>query len=74
MSATRRRVLARTGGPWAQARRLHRSPSPELFAGTAAAQSPGHTGATALLIPDPDGLALDLPRGFRCTGSCPARA
>ncbi|GAA2232104.1 PhoX family protein [Streptomyces nogalater] len=37
----------------------------EVFAGTAAAQSPGHAGYGPL-VPDPNGL-LDLPKGFRYT-------
>ncbi|MFF5536448.1 PhoX family protein [Streptomyces cinerochromogenes] len=63
MSATRRQILARasalgTGIAFTGA-------LSELFAGTAAAQSPGHTGYGPL-VPDPNGL-LDLPKGFRYT-------
>jgi secreted PhoX family phosphatase len=58
---SRRRVLAQTGAlgvSIAFAGNLS-----ELFAGTAAAQQPGH-GGYGPLAPDPDGL-LDLPEGFR---------
>ncbi len=60
-SSTRRQMLARTGVlgvSIAFAGNLS-----ELFTGTAAAQSLGHTGYGPL-VPDPKGL-LDLPKGFR---------
>ncbi|MEU9216057.1 PhoX family protein [Streptomyces sp. NPDC048376] len=60
-AATRRQVLARTGALGAGI--AFTGALSELFAGTAAAQSLGHTGYGPL-VPDPDGL-LDLPRGFR---------
>lgn len=59
--STRRQLLARTGAlgvSIAFAGNLS-----DLFANTAAAQPPGHTGYGPL-VPDPDGL-LDLPKGFR---------
>jgi secreted PhoX family phosphatase len=61
MSATRRQVLARSGALGLGI--AFTGALPELFAGTAAAQSLGHTGYGPL-VPDPDGL-LDLPKGFR---------
>ncbi|NED03826.1 DUF839 domain-containing protein, partial [Streptomyces sp. SID6648] len=61
MSATRREVLARTGALGAGI--AFTGALSELFAGTAAAQSLGHSGYGPL-VPDPDGL-LDLPKGFR---------
>jgi secreted PhoX family phosphatase len=61
MSATRRQVLARTGALGVGI--AFTGALSELFAGTAAAQSLGHTGYGPL-VPDPKGL-LDLPKGFR---------
>ena len=61
MSATRRQVLARSGALGAGI--AFSGALSELFAGTAAAQSLGHTGYGPL-VPDPKGL-LDLPKGFR---------
>ncbi|MFK8849888.1 alkaline phosphatase PhoX [Streptomyces sp. Ac-502] len=61
MSATRRQVLARTGALGVSI--AFAGSIPELFAGTATAQSAGRHGYGPL-IPDPAGL-LDLPKGFR---------
>jgi len=61
MSATRRQVLARSGALGVGI--AFTGALSELFAGTAAAQSLGHTGYGPL-VPDPKGL-LDLPKGFR---------
>lgn len=61
MSASRREVLARSGALGAGI--AFSGALSELFAGTAAASGPGHSGYGPL-IPDPDGL-LDLPKGFR---------
>ncbi|WP_367320243.1 alkaline phosphatase PhoX [Streptomyces sp. HUAS ZL42] len=61
MSATRRQILARTGALGAGI--AFTGALSELFAGTAAAQTLGHTGYGPL-VPDPNGL-LDLPKGFR---------
>jgi len=61
MSATRRQVLAGSGALGMGI--AFTGALPELFAGTAAAQSLGHTGYGPL-VPDPKGL-LDLPKGFR---------
>ncbi|MFG2359310.1 alkaline phosphatase PhoX [Streptomyces sp. NPDC048521] len=63
MSATRRQVLARASALGAGI--AFTGALSELFAGTAAAQSLGHTGYGPL-VPDPNGL-LDLPKGFRYT-------
>ncbi|MEU0943127.1 PhoX family protein [Streptomyces canus] len=59
--ATRRQVLARSGALGVGI--AFTGALSELFAGTAAAQSLGHTGYGPL-VPDPKGL-LDLPKGFR---------
>jgi secreted PhoX family phosphatase len=59
--ATRRQVLARSGALGIGI--AFTGSLPELFAGTAAAQGPGH-GGYGPLVPDPRGL-LDLPKGFR---------
>lgn len=61
MSATRRQVLSRSAAVGAGI--AFTGALSELFAGTAAAQSLGHTGYGPL-VPDPKGL-LDLPKGFR---------
>lgn len=61
MSATRRQVLARSGALGIGI--TFAGSLSELFAGTAAAQTLGHTGYGPL-VPDPKGL-LDLPEGFR---------
>jgi uncharacterized protein len=58
--ATRRQVLARSGALGVGI--AFTGALSELFAGTAAAQSLGHTGYGPL-VPDPKGL-LDLPKGF----------
>ncbi|MFK0119451.1 alkaline phosphatase PhoX [Streptomyces sp. NPDC090994] len=59
--ASRRDVLARSGALGAGI--VFSGALTELFTGTAAAQSLGHTGYGPL-VPDPDGL-LDLPADFR---------
>lgn len=59
-STTRRQLLARTGALGVSI--AFAGNLTELFAGTAAAQTLGHTGYGPL-VPDPDGL-LDLPEGF----------
>ncbi|MDQ0988862.1 alkaline phosphatase PhoX [Streptomyces sp. V3I7] len=61
MSATRRQILA--GASALGAGIAFTGVLSELFAGTAAAQTLGHTGYGPL-VPDPNGL-LDLPQGFR---------
>ncbi|MFF9581488.1 alkaline phosphatase PhoX [Streptomyces achromogenes] len=63
MSATRRQVLSAASALGAGI--AFTGALSEVFAGTAAAQSLGHTGYGPL-IPDPNGL-LDLPKGFRYT-------
>lgn len=63
MSATRRQVLAHASALGAGI--TFTGALSELFAGTAAAQSLGHTGYGSL-VADPNGL-LDLPKGFRYT-------
>ncbi|MFH9659473.1 alkaline phosphatase PhoX [Streptomyces sp. NPDC017248] len=63
MSATRRQVLSAAGALGAGI--AFTGALSEVFAGTAAAQSAGHTGYGPL-VPDPHGL-LDLPKGFRYT-------
>ncbi|GGS44881.1 PhoX family protein [Streptomyces griseoviridis] len=59
--ASRREILARSGALGAGI--VFTGALTELFTGTAAARSLGHTGYGPL-VPDPDGL-LDLPAGFR---------
>lgn len=61
MSTTRRQVLARSGALGIGI--TFAGSLSELFTGTAAAQTLGHTGYGPL-VPDPKGL-LDLPEGFR---------
>jgi secreted PhoX family phosphatase len=63
MSATRRQVLSAASALGAGI--AFTGALSEVFAGTAAAQSLGHTGYGPL-VPDPNGL-LDLPKGFRYT-------
>ncbi|MFF1407249.1 alkaline phosphatase PhoX [Streptomyces sp. NPDC058294] len=63
MSATRRQALARASALGAGI--AFTGALSELFAGTAAAYDPGHTGYGPL-VPDPHGL-LDLPKGCRYT-------
>ncbi|WAZ24763.1 PhoX family protein [Streptomyces cinnabarinus] len=58
---SRRQLLARTGALGVSI--AFAGNLTELFAGTAAAQTLGHTGYGPL-VPDPNGL-LDLPEGFR---------
>ncbi|ELS57233.1 PhoX family protein [Streptomyces viridochromogenes] len=60
-ATTRRQLLARSGALGVSI--AFAGNLTELFAGTAAAQSLGHTGYGPL-VPDPKGL-LDLPKGFR---------
>ncbi|MGW0335954.1 PhoX family protein [Streptomyces sp. NPDC003011] len=60
-ASSRRQVLARTGALGVSI--AFAGSLSELFAGTAAAQTLGHTGYGPL-VPDPRGL-LDLPKGFR---------
>ncbi|MBT2421191.1 PhoX family protein [Streptomyces sp. ISL-22] len=60
-TTTRRQLLARSGALGVSI--AFAGNLTELFAGTAAAQSLGHTGYGPL-VPDPKGL-LDLPKGFR---------
>ncbi|MDN3262718.1 DUF839 domain-containing protein [Streptomyces sp. CSDS2] len=63
MSATRRQFLSAASALGAGI--AFTGTLSEVFAGTAAAQSLGHTGYGPL-VPDPNGL-LDLPKGFRYT-------